>query len=250
MLNPSKENIDFYIDKGIYETDRLTVRSIKLFADGALGSRGALLKKPYTDDPSTRGLQVGETKYLEEICRLAFDKGYQVNTHCIGDSAVSLVLHIYASILPENNDIRWRIEHAQVVDPADLEMFRQYDVIPSVQTTHATSDMYWAEDRLGQSASVCICLPDTSAAKRLDANGSDFPVESINPVYGFYAAVARKDLQGKPTGRIPYGAGTYTGTGTKGNDHMGCKGLFRGKATGVVSNPVRMRILWFLTGIL
>jgi predicted amidohydrolase YtcJ len=201
MLNPSKENIEYYMDKGIYETDRLTVRSVKLFADGALGSRGALLKMPYTDDPSTRGLQVSETKYLEEICRLAYDKGYQVNTHCIGDSAVSLVLHIYSSILPEKNDRRWRIEHAQVVDPADLELFRQFAVIPSVQTTHATSDMYWAEERLGP-----LRIDHAYAYRSLlelngwMPNGSDFPVESINPVYGFYAAVARKDLQGMPEG--------------------------------------------------
>ncbi len=201
MLNPSKENIDFYINKGIYQTDRLTVRSIKLYADGALGSRGALLKKPYADDPSNRGLQVSETKYLKDICRLAFDNGYQVNTHCIGDSAVSLVLNLYASILSEHNDLRWRIEHAQVVDPADLEMFKRYAVIPSVQTTHATSDMYWAKDRLGP-----VRLNHAYAYRSLleqngwIPNGSDFPVESINPVYGFYAAVARKDLQGMPAG--------------------------------------------------
>jgi predicted amidohydrolase YtcJ len=201
MLNPSKENIDFYINKGIYETDRLTVRSIKLFADGALGSRGALLKKPYTDDPSSRGLQVGETRYLEQICRLAFEKGYQVNTHCIGDSAVSLILGIYGSVLPENNDLRWRIEHAQVVDPADLEMFRRYSVIPSVQTTHATSDMYWAEDRLGpERIGHAYAYRTLLQQNGWIANGSDFPVESINPVYGFYAAVARKDLKGMPPG--------------------------------------------------
>lgn len=201
MLNPTKENIDFYIDKGKYETERLTVRSIKLFADGALGSRGALMKMAYTDDPSSRGLQVSETKYMEDICRLAYDKGYQVNVHCIGDSAVSLVLHIFSSVLPEHNDLRWRIEHAQVVDPSDLEMFKRYAVIPSVQTTHATSDMYWAKDRLGP-----VRITHAYAYRSLleqngwIPNGSDFPVESINPVYGFYAAVARKDLQGMPEG--------------------------------------------------
>jgi predicted amidohydrolase YtcJ len=201
MLNPTKENIDFYIDKGVYKTDRLTVRSIKLYADGALGSRGALLKKPYTDDPSAIGLQVSGTKYLEEICRLAYAKGYQVNIHCIGDSAVSLVLSVYSSILPEHNDLRWRIEHAQVVDPADLERFKKYAVIPSVQTTHATSDMYWAKDRLGP-VRVTHAYAYRSLLEQNGwmPNGSDFPVESINPVYGFYAAVARKDLQGMPAG--------------------------------------------------
>jgi predicted amidohydrolase YtcJ len=201
MLNPSKENIEFFVEKGIYETDRLTVRSIKLYADGALGSRGALLKKPYADDPSSRGLQVSETKYLGEICRLAYNKGYQVNTHCIGDSAVSLVLQIYSSVLPENNDLRWRIEHAQVVDPGDLELFKRYAVVPSVQTTHATSDMYWAKDRLGP-VRIAYAYAYRSLLEQNGwlPNGSDFPVESINPVYGFYAAVTRKDLQGMPAG--------------------------------------------------
>ncbi len=201
MLNPSKENIGFYIDKGIYLTDRLTVRSIKLFADGALGSRGALLKEPYSDDPSSQGLQVAGAEYLEKICRMAYDKGYQVNTHCIGDSAVSLVLGIYASILPENNNRRWRIEHAQVVDPADLEMFKRYAIIPSVQTSHATSDMYWAEDRLGP-VRIRYAYAYRSLLEQNGwiPNGSDFPVESVNPVYGFYAAVARKDLKGMPSG--------------------------------------------------
>ena len=201
MLNPSKENMDFYINKGIYETDRLTVRSVKLYADGALGSRGALLKKPYTDDPSSQGLQVSETGYLEKICRLAYEKGYQVNIHCIGDSAVSLVLHLYASVLPEHNDLRWRIEHAQVVDPEDIDLFKKYAVIPSVQPTHATSDMYWAENRLGP-----VRIANAYAYRTLleqngwIPDGSDFPVESINPVYGFYAAVSRKDMQGMPAG--------------------------------------------------
>jgi predicted amidohydrolase YtcJ len=201
MLNPSRENIDHFVNKGIYETGRLTVRSVKLYADGALGSRGALLKMPYSDEPSGRGLQVSETKYLEDICRLSFEKGYQVNVHCIGDSAVSLILQIYSAFLPEHNDLRWRIEHAQVVDPADLEMFKRYAVIPSVQTTHATSDMYWAKDRLGP-----VRITHAYAYRSLleqngwMPNGSDFPVESINPVFGFYAAVARKDLKGMPAG--------------------------------------------------
>ncbi len=199
MLNPTRSNIDFYINKGIFETDKLTVRSIKLFADGALGSRGALLKQPYTDEPANRGLQVGETKFLIDICHMAFDKGYQVNTHCIGDSAVSLMLKIYASNLSGHTDLRWRIEHAQVVDPCDLEKFRQYGVIPSVQTTHATSDMYWAESRLGP-VRITHAYTYRSLLEQNGwmPNGSDFPVESINPVYGFYAAVARKDLQGMP----------------------------------------------------
>ena len=196
MLTPTDENIDSFINHGIYVTDKLTVRSIKLFADGALGSRGALLKRPYTDDPDNRGVQLTSTGFLKNICRLAYNKGFQVNTHCIGDSAISLMLQIYTGILPENNDLRWRIEHAQVFDPQDLHLFRQYAIIPSVQTTHATSDMYWAEQRLGPSrvqyAYAYKTLLDLNGWL---PNGSDFPVESINPIFGFYAAVVRKDLK-------------------------------------------------------
>lgn len=199
MLNPSAENTAHYITKGIYYTNLLTVRSVKLFADGALGSRGALLKEPYSDKPGNRGVQVSTTERLESVCKIAFQNGYQVNTHCIGDSAVSLMLRLYASILPAENDLRWRIEHAQVVDPADLHYFARYHIVPSVQTTHATSDMGWAGERLGQER-----IRHAYAYKTLLSqngwlpNGSDFPVESINPVYGFYAAVARKDLNGFP----------------------------------------------------
>jgi len=199
MLNPTPGNIDYFINRGIYLTDKLCVRSVKLFADGALGSRGALLKKPYADDPANSGLQVTPTGFLTDICQMAYKKGYQVNTHCIGDSAVSMMLHLYAGILPANNDLRWRIEHAQVVDPQDLSLFRQFAIVPSIQTTHATSDMYWAEDRLGPDRiSFAYAYETLLAQNGWLANGSDFPVESVNPLYGYYAAVARKDLHGFP----------------------------------------------------
>jgi predicted amidohydrolase YtcJ len=199
MLNPTTENIDYFINRGKYITEKLTVRSIKLYSDGALGSRGALLKKPYADDPDNSGIQLTPTSFLTEICKLAYEKGYQVNTHCIGDSAVKLVLQLYAGILPEHNDLRWRIEHAQVVDPKDMGLFRQYAIIPSVQTTHATSDMYWAEERLGRERIAYAYAYKTLLLQNgWLPNGSDFPVESINPMYGFYAAIARKDLHGFP----------------------------------------------------
>jgi predicted amidohydrolase YtcJ len=201
MLNPTQENIDHFIDKGIYCTSKLMVRSVKLFADGALGSRGALLTAPYSDDPENKGLQVGSVEFLTKICNLAYSKGYQVNTHCIGDSAVRLMLDIYSRILPENNDLRWRIEHSQVVHPADFPLFAVYGIIPSVQTSHATSDMYWAGDRLGpERLKTAYAYKTLLAQNGWLANGSDFPVESINPLYGFYTAVARKDLKGFPTG--------------------------------------------------
>jgi len=199
MLNPSEENISRFINKGVYHTDRLNVRSVKLYADGALGSRGALLTAPYADDPENSGIQVSSTELLTRICKLAFDKGYQVNTHCIGDSAVRLILAIYSGFLPEGNDLRWRIEHSQVLHPDDFTLFARYGIVPSIQTTHATSDMYWAEERLGpERIKYAYAYKTLLGQNGWLPNGSDFPVESINPLYGFYAAIARKDLKGFP----------------------------------------------------
>jgi predicted amidohydrolase YtcJ len=149
MLNPTAENFNHFLSKGVYTTDQITVRSIKLFADGALGSRGALLLQPYTDAPEVKGLQVETNDKLIAFCEKAAAAGYQVNTHCIGDAAVRLMLDIYSNFLKPSNDFRWRIEHSQVVDPNDLPRFGELKIIPSVQTTHATSDMNWADERLG-----------------------------------------------------------------------------------------------------
>lgn len=198
MLNPTKENCDHFLSKGIYSTDYITVRSIKLFTDGALGSRGALLYQPYSDAPETKGLQVETTENLNKYCEIAYKAGYQVNTHCIGDAAVGLMLDIYSKHLKSPNDLRWRIEHAQVVDPLDLPKFGKFSVIPSVQTTHATSDMTWADERLGKRIKFAYAYQNLLKQNGWLANGSDFPIENINPLYGFYAGVARKDLMGSP----------------------------------------------------
>ena len=199
MLSPGRENFETYLYKGSYETDHLNVSSIKLFADGALGSRGALMIEPYSDDPGNCGLQAMDQASLKEICKHAYDRGFQVNTHCIGDAANRLVLELYGKILQGKNDRRWRIEHAQIVHPDDFDTFGRFSIIPSVQTTHATSDMCWAGARVGKDR-----LKGGYAYKRLLLqngwlpNGSDFPAERINPLYGFYAAVSRKDLAGYP----------------------------------------------------
>ena len=199
MLNPSPENMRYFISKGVFLTDKMSVRSVKLFADGALGSRGALLINPYSDAPGTHGIQVSNTEFLSGICKLAYDNGYQVNTHCIGDSAVRLMLELYSAVLPENNDLRWRIEHAQVIHKDDFPLFSVYSIVPSIQAVHATSDMYWAAERLGKERLAMAYAYKTLLAQNgWLANGSDFPVEAINPLYGFYAAVARKDLNGYP----------------------------------------------------
>lgn len=200
MLDPSPENIEYFIKKGPYITPDLSVRSVKLYADGALGSRGACLLEPYSDDPANTGIMTGTVKQVMDICELAYKYDYQVNTHCIGDSANREFLNIYAKFLKTKNDKRWRIEHAQIVDPVDLYMFARYSIIPSVQATHATSDMYWAEKRLGnQRIKYAYAYRQLLNQNNWLANGTDFPIEEINPLYTFYAAVTRKDLKGFPT---------------------------------------------------
>ena len=189
----------YFFSHGPYKTDRLNVRAMKFYADGALGSRGALLLKPYSDDSKTQGLQLRPTAYYEEQAKLCFQHGFQMCTHAIGDSANRMMLNIYGKILSGPNDKRWRIEHCQVVAPDDFELFHLFNIIPSVQPTHATSDMSWAIDHLG-----VYRLKGAYAYKNLLkengwlADGSDFPVEDINPLFGFYAAVARKDQKGNP----------------------------------------------------
>lgn len=201
MLTPTADNIENFVEKGIYNTERLHVRSIKMYADGALGSRGACLLEPYSDDPANFGIIVTSEKDMRALAQKAFDKGYQVNTHAIGDSANRLMLRIYADILKGKNDRRWRIEHAQVINYNDFDKFGEFNIVPAVNTTHATSDMYWAEDRLGpERIKGAYAYEQLLQQNGWLCNGSDFPVEEINPLYGFYAAVARKDFENYPAG--------------------------------------------------
>ena len=157
------------------------------------------MKDPYSDDPTKYGIRVTSPDSIEKICALALDKGYQVNTHAIGDSAVAEVLGIYSEYLKGKNDLRWRIEHAQVVDPLDIQMFGRNSIIPSVQATHATSDMNWAKDRLGtRRIRYAYAYKNLLAQNGWIANGTDFPIENISPVLTFYAAVTRQDIKGFP----------------------------------------------------
>jgi predicted amidohydrolase YtcJ len=201
MLSPTHENIDTYVAGGPHITDRLSVRSIKLYADGALGSRGALLIDEYSDDPGNRGIMLTPPDTIRSICQQAIDNGYQVCTHAIGDSANRVMLHLYGEFLQSSNDLRWRIEHAQIVAPKDFDLFGKYNIVPSVQPTHATSDMYWAPDRVGQEriqgAYAYKQLLDQSGWIPL---GTDFPIEKINPLFTFFAATARQDADGFPEG--------------------------------------------------
>ena len=200
MVANYPENLDYFLSKGIIKTDKLDVRSVKVYADGALGSRGAALKAPYSDQPNHFGAMVTPIEAIEEVARQIAASDYQMNTHAIGDSANVVVLKAYQEALKGQKDRRWKVEHAQVVSAPDFDYFKE-GIIPSVQPTHATSDMYWATDRLGtdrvQGAYAYKTLLDKAG---LVALGTDFPVEQVSPFLTFYAAVARKDLSGYPQG--------------------------------------------------
>jgi len=198
MLEPNEENIIHFVKNGIYKTERLNVRSLKLYADGALGSRGAALIEPYTDDPHNNGLIVEPFEFYHEMCRLALKNNYQINTHAIGDSANRLMLDIYAQYLKGENDKRWRIEHAQIIHPDDIAKFGKYNIVPSIQATHATSDMYWADERLGDRIKNAYIYNELLQQNGWLPNGTDFPVERIDPLLTFYASVARMDVVGYP----------------------------------------------------
>ncbi len=201
MVSNSPENLDYYLSNGIIKTDRLNVRSVKFYADGALGSRGAAMKEEYSDQHDHFGALLSSVEDFKTIAARIAKSDFQMNTHAIGDSANYVVLETYKELLGTMKDRRWRIEHAQIVSEADFEYFDDNNIIPSVQPTHATSDMYWAEDRVGaarmEGAYAYKKLLDKS--KRI-ALGTDYPVEQVNPFLTFYAAVARQDTTGFPDG--------------------------------------------------
>ena len=190
-----------YFTGGGYVTDRLSVKGVKVYGDGALGSRGACLLHPYSDKPDWSGFLLSSPAHFDSIAAKLINTDFQMCTHAIGDSANRTILNVYAKYLKGKNDKRWRIEHAQIVHPADFHLFGDNSIVPSVQPTHGTSDMYWAGDRLGAER-----LKGGYAYKQLlEQNnwlplGTDFPVEEINPFKTFLAAVARQDSKGFPAG--------------------------------------------------
>jgi len=201
MLNPTPENKAYYLPRGPYFSDNLTICSFKVYADGALGSRGAALMTPYTDRPEETGFLLQHPDYYRALAKELAATKFQMNTHAIGDSSNRLLLDIYGAALKGQPDRRWRIEHAQVVSPQDLSKFGQYHIVPSVQPTHATSDMYWAGERLGpRRLKTAYAYQELLKQYGQVALGSDFPVEDINPLYGFHAAVARQDAKNLPVG--------------------------------------------------
>lgn len=205
MVAESPEALEHWLDRGPLETEWLSVRSFKFYSDGALGSRGALLRAPYHDRHDHYGLALRDAKYLRSAATRLAKAGWQMNTHAIGDSANHIILRLYREVLnapgtPKN--LRWRVEHAQVVSPEDQTQFGgTLGIVPSVQPTHATSDMDWAPDRLGPNR-----MPHAYAYRALrQANGgwiplgTDFPIEHPNPMYTILAATARRALDGHPT---------------------------------------------------
>ena len=199
MLSDEKANYDYAAANGMIKTDRLNVRSFKVYGDGALGSRGACLLQPYSDKIGHYGFLLSQPEHFDSVANWISNNRWQMCTHAIGDSGNRTILNTYAKYLKGKNDLRWRIEHAQVVDQNDFSLFGANSIIPSVQPTHATSDMYWAGDRLGGER-----VKGAYAYKQLLQQngwlplGTDFPVEDISTFKTFYAAVVRKDAKGWP----------------------------------------------------
>jgi len=197
MISANPKNLKYYLKRGIYKTDRLDVRSFKYYGDGALGSRGACLLKPYSDEPGHFGALIHPISLLNQITKEIANSAFQLNTHAIGDSTNRVVLKAYTKVLKNKKDRRWRIEHAQVIAPQDFKFFK--NVFPSIQPTHATSDMYWAEKRLGpERIKGAYAYKDLLNQYGMVALGTDFPIERINPMLTFYAVVARQDVKRYP----------------------------------------------------
>ncbi|MEX1382095.1 amidohydrolase [Lutibacter sp.] len=197
MVSVNDANIDYFTKNGILKTDRLNVRSFKVYSDGALGSRGAAMKKSYSDKHNHFGALVTPLKDLQRYAKKIAASDFQMNTHAIGDSANYVMLKTYKEVLKDQKDRRWRIEHAQIIDKPDFDYFN--NILPSVQPTHATSDMYWAEDRIGaERIKGAYAFKDLLNTYGKVALGTDFPVEKVSPFLTFYAAVARKDLNNYP----------------------------------------------------
>ncbi len=199
LLADSAQYYGKWIASGPYITERLNVGGFKLYADGALGSRGACLLQDYSDKAGWKGFLLSDTAYFIDKAKRLVNSKLQMCTHAIGDSGNRAILSIYAAVLKGKNDKRWRVEHAQVVDKNDFRFFTDYNIIPSVQPTHATSDMYWAETRVGpERIKTAYAYNELLKTNSWIPLGTDFPVEDISPFKTFYAAVVRKDTKGFP----------------------------------------------------
>lgn len=199
MLSDGAANYAWAKKNGKLKTNSLNVRSFKVYADGALGSRGACLLEPYADKPGSSGFLLSSRQHFDSVAKIIYDLGFQMCTHAIGDSGNRTMLNIYGKYLKGKNDLRWRIEHAQVINENDFDLFGKYNIIPSVQPTHGTSDMYWAKDRLGaERVKGAYAYNQLMKQNGWIPLGTDFPVEDISPFKTFYSAVFRKDAKGYP----------------------------------------------------
>jgi hypothetical protein len=206
MISDDSAALAYYFARGprsALSDGRLWERAVKLYADGALGSRGAALLEPYADDPKNSGLLVSAPAHIQEVATRALKAGFQVNTHAIGDRGNRLVLDAYEKALAAVPvaDHRFRVEHAQILDHDDIPRFAALGVIPSMQASHQTSDMYWAVKRLGPARLLgAYAWRSLLDAGSVVPNGSDFPVEYVNPLISFHSAVSRQDAQNWPAG--------------------------------------------------
>ena len=198
MISNSEDDVDYFLENGPIKTNSLNVRSVKVYGDGALGSRGATLKEPYSDDKHNYGKLVTSYKDIKDLADKLAKANFQMNTHAIGDSTINILIDTYSKVLENKTDPRWRIEHSQIIDLNDINGYNN-KILPSVQPTHATSDMYWANDRVGskriKGAYAYKALLEKSKVIGL---GTDFPVEKVNPFHTFYASISRKDLNDYP----------------------------------------------------
>jgi hypothetical protein len=206
MIGDNAEALQHYFALGprnaLYD-GQLWVRAVKLYADGAMGSRGAALLEPYSDDPNNLGLLLSAPAHIRDVAARGLAAGFQVNTHAIGDRGNRVVLDAYEQALaarPTANH-RFRVEHAQVLHSDDLPRFAQLGVIPSMQASHQTSDMYWVGKRLGPTRTLgAYAWRSLLESGVVIPNGSDFPVEAVNPLISFHAAIARQDARDWPAG--------------------------------------------------
>ena len=204
MVSDDSAAITHYLARGpqsgLYD-NHLWIRAFKLYADGALGSRGAALLEPYSDDPNNRGLLLTAPAHIQEVASRALRGGFQVNTHAIGDRGNRVVLDAYDAALKANPtaDHRFRVEHAQILNHDDIPRFAELGVIPSMQAVHQTSDMYWAGSRLGLGRLLgAYAWRSLLNSGVVVPNGSDFPVEAVNPLLSFHSAVSRQDAENWP----------------------------------------------------
>ena len=188
-----------FFQEGHYYDEYYSIRSVKAFIDGALGSRGAALHEPYCDDLNNCGLILISDEKFKSLSELCVKNNFQLNTHAIGDRGNHYVLNHYSSVLPVNNTRRWRIEHAQMVSDLDLERFKINNIIPSMQPSHCTSDMKWLDKRIGEKRLNLISRWQSFINLGLIIpGGSDCPIETGNPIFEFYAAITRQDHSGWP----------------------------------------------------